>query len=82
MGDDFNEKGMKTQLNEINQAHSDKLNEFNQYRNEMGLVPDYIRNSPEYQKAKNEYNQSFQQLRNFNGWFVKEFRKKKKAKKS
>jgi hypothetical protein len=69
-------KEMKIKLDEINQAHSDKLKEFDQYRNGMGLVPDNIRELPEYQKAKNDYNQSFQKLRNFNGWFVKEFRKK------
>lgn len=32
----------------------------------MGLTPDHIRNSPEYQKAKKEYEIHFQALRSFN----------------
>ena len=48
------------------------LNEFP--RSGIGLVPDSIRTSPEYQAAKKAYNDAFGALRNFNVTFVKQFR--------
>ena len=66
-------KVRKQELDEINNEHSDKLNTFEE--NSMGLTPDHIRETPEYQKAKQDFDRSFAELRNFNGWFVKTFKK-------
>lgn len=68
-------KVISKQLNDKVDADSKALKQFDQYRNSMGLVPDHIRETPEYQTLKNEFNKSFAQLRNFNGWYVKQFKK-------
>jgi hypothetical protein len=41
----------------------------------MGLTPDAIKAKPEYQAAKKAFNDSFNALRKFNGWFNYRFRK-------
>ncbi|PLS18937.1 hypothetical protein CVD28_00625 [Bacillus sp. M6-12] len=69
-------KAHKKELDLINQKHSKILQQFE--TNGMGLVPDNIRATPEWKKAKQEYDHSFAELRKFNSWFVKEFRKKRK----
>lgn len=66
----------KQELNNMVDMHSKALQQFEV--NSMGLVPDDVRATPEYQKAQQDFNRSFAELRNFNTWFVKEFRKKKK----
>lgn len=66
-------KEMKIQLENINQVHSDELKKFE--KNSMGFTPDHIRNTPDFRKAKNDYDRSFIELRNFNGWFMKAFKK-------
>jgi hypothetical protein len=45
----------------------------------MGLVPDRIRETPEYQTVKKAVDKNFAELRNFNGWFVKTFKKEIQA---
>lgn len=39
----------------------------------MGLTPDSVKASPEYQKAKAEADKAFAELRAFNTFFVKQF---------
>jgi hypothetical protein len=68
-------KVYQQQLEDKNKAHSDTLKEFDKYRNEMGITPDHIRATSEWQKAKRDFDNSFAQLREFNGWFVKTFKK-------
>lgn len=68
-------KAHKKELDGINRKHSEILQQFE--TNGMGLVPDNIRATPEWQKAKQDFDRSFAELRKFNAWFVKEFRKKK-----
>ena len=41
----------------------------------MGMAPDFVKAMPEWQKAKKEYDKAFAELRNFNGWYVKTFKK-------
>ena len=41
----------------------------------MGLIPDDIKFNPRYVAANALYNQAFQAIRNFNGPFVKKFKK-------
>lgn len=41
----------------------------------MGLTPDAVRASPQWQKDKAEYNAAFAALREINGVIVKKFRK-------
>lgn len=69
-------KAYKQELDSINRTHSEILQQFE--TNSMGLVPDNIRATPEWKKAKQDYDSSFAELRKFNAWFVKEFRKKKR----
>lgn len=68
-------KEMKSKLQEKYDATSKELEKFNKYRISMGIVPDHIRETPEYQKAAKEYDLAFAEIRNFNGWFVKAFKK-------
>lgn len=41
----------------------------------MGMTPDHVKAVPEWQQAKKDFDQAFAQLRNFNGWYVKTFKK-------
>jgi hypothetical protein len=56
-----------------NTSHSDKLGEFDREGN--GLVSEHVKILPEFQEAKKEFNSSFAELRNFNSWFIKTFKK-------
>lgn len=52
------------------------LKAFDQYgKSEMGLTPDFVRAMPEWQQAKKEFDKAFAELRAFNGWYVKTFKK-------
>lgn len=53
-----------------------KLKEFEKYgKSSLGTTPDHVREMPEWIIAKKEFDQAFAELRNFNGWFVKTFKK-------
>jgi hypothetical protein len=65
-------------LNEKVDYYSKRLNEFSSGK--MGLIDETVRNSKDYIEVKNNYEKSFSELRNFNSWFVKEFRRKRKSK--
>lgn len=39
------------------------------------MTPDHVKAMPEWQQAKKDFDLAFAQLRNFNGWYVKTFRK-------
>jgi tetratricopeptide (TPR) repeat protein len=43
-----------------------------------GLTPDSIKNTPEYKKAKKDYNDAFEKLRTFNGKSPAEYMKRKR----
>ncbi|PGK51864.1 hypothetical protein CN918_29165 [Priestia megaterium] len=70
-------KREKKELEESNKIHSAKLNTFE--KNAMGMTPDHIRRTSEWQQAKQDFNQSFARLRNFNSWYVKTFKKEIQA---
>jgi len=65
-------------LNEKVDYYSKRLNEFPSSK--IGLIDETVRNSKDYIEVKNNYEKSFSELRNFNSWFVKEFRRKRKSK--
>lgn len=72
----------KKELNAINRQDSDNLNAFDDLHggpNGNGLVPDDIREMPERKELKQKFDNSFRELRNFNQWFVKNYRSKRKA---
>jgi hypothetical protein len=74
----MNYQEAKLYRDEMEKRHkidSDKLKEFDQYRIAMGIVPDHIRETPEYQMLKKAVDKNFAELRNFNGWYVKTFKK-------
>lgn len=49
---------------------------FKQFRtNSMGLVEDDVRKTKEYKKIDAEYTKAFNELREFNSWYVKKFKK-------
>ena len=58
-------------LNSQVDGFSDRLNTFP--RGEMGLTPDDVQNSKEYKLAKQNYNNAFKKLQNFNKKSSKEF---------
>jgi hypothetical protein len=52
------------------------LKEFNSYgKSDMGLTPDFVKNKEEYKIAKQNFENVFNDLRNFNSNFVKVFKK-------
>lgn len=40
-----------------------------------GMTPDHVKAMPEWQKAKREFDKAFSELRNYNGWYMKTFKK-------
>ena len=40
----------------------------------MGMTPDHVRGTPEWQRAKRTFDGAFSRLRAFNGWYVKAFK--------
>lgn len=68
-------KELKKKLNDECDEASKKLREFE--RVELGLTPDHIRDTQEWQEADKRFKLAFADLRKFNAWFVKEFRKKR-----
>jgi hypothetical protein len=63
----------KQKLEKNSDILGDKLNAFE--RNEMGLVPDNIRKSEEYQMANIQFKKAFKELQKFNIYFTKTFKK-------
>lgn len=72
-------KAYKSNLEAINDAASIALQEFDKLgKSSMGMTPDHVKAMPEYQAAKKAYDISFNNLRNFNGQFMKVFKKEVK----
>ncbi len=65
----------RDQMEERHKVDTVKLKEFDKHRNGMGLIPDEIRESQEYRIIKSKCDRNFAELRKFNGWFVKTFKK-------
>ena len=63
----------KQELEDKNKFYSDILNSFEKYPN--GLTPNHIRLLQEWKDARKASESSFAELRNFNAWFVKTFKK-------
>lgn len=64
------------QLEALLDFASKRLKSFDSYgKTEMGLTPDHVKAMPEWQQAKKEFDLALAQLRNFNGWYVKAFKK-------
>lgn len=52
------------------------LKAFDQYgKSEFGLTPDHVKAMPEWKQAKKEFDKAFTELRAFNGWYMKAFKK-------
>jgi hypothetical protein len=66
-------KTHQQKLDEKCSIDSAKLNTFP--KNEIGLTPDLVRETPDFQQAKKAFEKSFAELRNFNKWYSKEFKK-------
>jgi hypothetical protein len=55
---------------------SEELQAFDKLgKSAMGMTPDHVKAMPDYQAAKHEFDVTFAELRAFNGWFVKTFKK-------
>lgn len=65
----------KKELNDECDVASENLQRFE--RNAMGLVPDHVRATQDYQDADKRFKVAFSNLREFNAWYVKEFRRKR-----
>ena len=66
-------KDMKSKQDEIVSSLSDKLNSFQ--KGSMGLLSDSVLSSPEYRKARGEYNKEFKLLQDLNSKGSKKFKK-------
>jgi len=66
-------RAYKQELEERVKTDDDILNSFESYPN--GLTPDHIRVLPEWQEANKAGKKSFEELRNFNAWFIKTYKK-------
>ena len=66
----------KQKLEDKNKMDSNKLKEFdNLGKGAMNMTPDHVKEMPEWKLAKRNFQTSFNQLREFNGWYVKSFKK-------
>lgn len=73
-------KVYKANLEAINDAASEALQAFDSLgKSSMGMTPDDVKVMSEYQAAKKAYDVSFNNLRNFNGQFMKVFKKEVQA---
>ena len=71
---DYNQaKAYKQELNVLINEASNELNSFE--KNEIGVIPDHVRVSENYQSVKDKYDLLFISLQNFNKWYVKKFKK-------
>ena len=69
-------KQSKAMLEDALDVADKALKAFDKYgKNQMGMTPDHVRAMPEWQQAKKEFDKAFTELRNFNGWYVKTFKK-------
>jgi len=70
-------KAYGEELMERNKIDSDNLKFFDEIygRSSMGLTPDHVKALPEWKEAKETFNRSFAELRSFNAWFTKTFKK-------
>ncbi|MEO2202200.1 hypothetical protein ABGV42_00395 [Paenibacillus pabuli] len=69
-------KAHRQMLEDWNKEQSAKLKEFEQYGlSPIGGIPDHVRAMPEWKEAKRNYDASFRELRNYNSWFVKTYKK-------
>jgi len=69
-------KVYKKELEEINDINSDRLGYFDELgKTSMGLTPDHVKALPEWKVAKNSFDSSFAELREFNTFFIKTFKK-------
>lgn len=48
-------------------------------RGPMGLTPDHIKATPEWKAAYRAERKAFNELRSYNGWFAKSFKKEMRA---
>ena len=72
-------KAYKANLEAINDTASKALQAFDSLgKSEMGMTPDHVKTMPEWKAAKRAYDVSFAELRAFNGWFMKTFKKEVK----
>ena len=69
-------KTYKQILENKNNHDSKILQKFDKYgKSNMGLTPESVKIMPEFKQAKEEFNKSFNDLRNFNAVFIKTFKK-------
>lgn len=61
------------ELNKVCDIWGAKLDSFE--KGEMGLTPNHVRALPEYQEANREFKKAFAELRKFNSYLVKTFKK-------
>lgn len=68
-------KKIRDELAKEVEMASDALKEFLPFRNSMGLIPDHIKESKLFQDKKRAFNFAFEKQRDFNAFFVKQFKK-------
>lgn len=62
-----------------NDKASEELQAFDKLgKSEVGMTPGHVKAMPEWKAAKRAYDVSFAELRAFNGWFMKTFKKEVK----
>lgn len=70
------DKQSKIVLENALDVADEALKAFDSYgKSAFGLTPDHVKAMPEWQQAKREFDKAFAELRNFNGWYMKTFKK-------
>lgn len=69
-------KQSKAMLEASLDAADKALKAFDQYgKSAFGLTPDNVKAMSEFKQAKADFDKAFAELRNFNGWYMKTFKK-------
>ena len=69
-------KQSKAMLEASLDAANKALKAFDSYgKSAFGLTPDSVKAMPEFKQAKANFDKAFAELRNFNGWYMKTFKK-------
>jgi len=66
-------KEYKHKLESIVETYSERLQGFK--KNNLGMIPNEIRETEEYKEAKLDFDKFFNQLQEFNKYFMKQFKK-------
>ena len=75
MKDYIEAKKIKLEAEQNYKLQSKKMDKYKPFQNEIGLIPDRVRNTEEYKQDKYDCDVATQYLRNINQWFMRNWKR-------